>query len=215
MAEPVLAPVYVAGALGRRRRCRSPTPSPWTPAPTATPSSPGESIYYRVRLDFGQRAAFTVDAPAPGSRYSVTGVEAVYLETYAYAPDRAAIGAVRGMHSMLARGSQTAVMSQSTQTIAYRNRETGATLPEKDSTSFLQVRPQSVAGYYYFAVAVARDRLSGSLINTPVPVRVRGGGHRPAHRRPGLPGRHPGDRSAGQRRAGAARALCCSDVRCR
>jgi len=96
---------------------------------------PGETIYYRVRLDFGQRAAFTVDAPAPGSRYAVGGTEAVYLDTYAYAPDRAPIGAVTGMHTMLSRTRQSAVMGQSGSPRPTGTKSAKSALPDRSPSS--------------------------------------------------------------------------------
>ena len=172
VADPMLAPVTapVRAVVGGGSFSNALSLDAGTYSDTVVP---GETIYYRVRLDFGQRAAFTVDAPLDGSQYAVAGQEAVYLQSYAYAPDRAPIGAVTGMHTMLTRTHQSATLGESTQAIGYRNREADATMTDKKSTSFLQVRPQSMAGYYYFAVGVARDRFTGSLLNTPVPVRVR------------------------------------------
>jgi type IV secretory pathway ATPase VirB11/archaellum biosynthesis ATPase len=50
---------------------------------------PGEQLFYRVKLNFGQRVGFAVDAPTPGESFDPgSNTAAVYVALDMFTPDR-------------------------------------------------------------------------------------------------------------------------------
>lgn len=142
-------------------------------APTVTPGTytetllPGEQVFYRVRLDFGQQLVATVDAPSPGTPSTPTFLR---LRALLYGPDRTMFARSIGTpyHTgNLDRDTSTVLIGGYTPTVLYRNRET--LKPEGTITSAR--RAASIAGYYYVSLAAAP--LAGREQVAPVTVRVR------------------------------------------
>ena len=126
---------------------------------------PGEQIFYKVRVGHGQRAAFTVDAPAPGLPLpDFRGADAAMFEVTGWNPAREPFN--HSSSEPPARstfwGKAPAVANGFVPEVRYRNREGSA----------LAVAPASIAGYYYFSLGREVERADSSA-NVPLTVRLR------------------------------------------
>lgn len=113
---------------------------------------PGEQVFYRVRLDFGQQLVATVDAPVPGTAPSPAYL---HLRSAVYGPDRARFSRALGDphdQDALDQINTTALFGSYTPTVLYRNRDAKTTDGHIEATSR---RDASIAGYYYVSVSAA------------------------------------------------------------
>ncbi|WP_427383628.1 vWA domain-containing protein [Janibacter sp. G56] len=126
---------------------------------------PGEQLFYKIRLEHGQRAAFTLDAPAPGTATpEFHGTDAAMFDIVSWNPAREPFN-----HSSAEPSSREAfngdgpvVANAFVPEVRYRNRE----------GDDLDVAPASIAGYYYFSLG--RDvEAADSTANVPLTVRIR------------------------------------------
>ncbi|QIM21504.1 VWA domain-containing protein [Phycicoccus sp. HDW14] len=132
---------------------------------------PAEQIFYRVRLDWGQRAALTVDAPEPGEKLTLGSTSYTGFAVDVYAPDRAVLtrtsGEPRNAGSLGPAGTSLQ-LTEYTPEVRWANRTAFGNGPY----SFVQLRKASLAGYYYFAVG-RTDEPDGADSAAPVDVRLR------------------------------------------
>jgi Ca-activated chloride channel family protein len=132
---------------------------------------PAEQIFYRVRVDFGQRAAFTVDVPAPGQRLALGATSYTAFAVDAYGPSRYHFprpgGEPRNRGSLGPTG-QSLVLGEYIPQIRYRNREAEGAR----GYSYVTLREASVAGDHYFAISRSAEK-AGEDSAAPVMVRIR------------------------------------------
>ncbi len=132
---------------------------------------PAEQVFYRVRVDFGQRAALTVDAPEPGEKLELGSTSYTGFAVDVYGPDRATLTRTSGEPrnaGSLGPGTSTLELTEYTPEVRYANR----TAFGNGRYSFVTLREASMAGYYYFALG-RTDEASGEDSAAPVDVRVR------------------------------------------
>lgn len=129
-----------------------------------------EQVFYKVRLDWGQRAAFTVDVPAPGT--PITGADSftyIQFRVQSWNPAREELsrsgGSTPRSADSISRNNRATVLGEYTPTIAYPNRT--ALQPWKSGYAHLD--EASVAGYHYFAVS----RRNSGRVTQPLPLRIR------------------------------------------
>lgn len=126
----------------------------FTDAPEITPGTwtdtiePGQTRVYRVRVDYGQTARFTVNGPTGGFRYPSDGLDSLDIVGALYAPDRTM---VEDPSSGTYGGSYNSPSSVTTAEVRYRNRFQDYTWPSR------------MSGWYYYAVNVGTADLGKSL----------------------------------------------------
>ena len=114
----------------------------------------GEQVFYRVRLAFGQRAAFTVEVPRNGSGFRAVQTYNVSVDTYG--PDRSQVSSAGGDLSTTAtvyEGTDPETIGQFTAPVRYLNRDD----PDADLRRDLgpaQVEDTALAGYFTFGILV-------------------------------------------------------------
>ena len=131
---------------------------------------PGEQVFYRAHVEFGQRLVATVDAPAPGTPASAAPAF-VRLQTRIFTPDRALLLRPSGspeQSGSLDDSNPSVVIGGYSPTVMYRNRD--ADLADGDLDPAAR-RAASIAGYYY--VSLTATPLLNSDKATPVTVRLR------------------------------------------
>ncbi len=123
---------------------------------------PGELIFYKVRVDWGQRAVFSVDGPTPAFVFPDSRAP-LYLSGDVFSPDRQPVDTqdfwkAEGFYQ---KGSRARVDRQVNvvPTVAYRNRFAN------DVDDF------SLAGDYYVAIGIGASGLGKDLAGVPIPVR--------------------------------------------
>ncbi len=132
---------------------------------------PAEQVFYRVRLDFGQRAAFSVDAPAPGEKLELGSMSYTGFAIDAYAPDRAVLTRTSGdppLIGSLGPSTSALQLTEYTPEVRYANRTSFG----NGSYSYVTLRKASLAGFYYFALG-RTDESAGEDSAAPVNVRIR------------------------------------------
>ena len=169
---PLLAP-----ATGERSRVSG--GGSFSDALTVTPGTyvdtllPGEQIFYKVRVEFGQRAAFTVDAPAPGQDIDLGNFARIFVSTQAWTPDRFPLERPWGEPKNVGVMIQTIknlALGEYLLPVRYQNRDAKGSPPDWVGDSLNRT---SLAGYYYFAVARSRARESEPKESVPLDVRIR------------------------------------------
>lgn len=138
----------------------------------------GEQVFYRVRVGFGQRAAFTVEVPRNGSGFRAKQTYRVDLDTYG--PDRSELSS-----SSADLASSTTVyessepvdpetIGQFTAPVRYLNRDDGDSDLSRDLGP-TQVERTALAGYVTFSVRVSApggDVRPGGVAALPVRLSV-------------------------------------------
>ena len=130
---------------------------------------PGEQVFYKVRLDFGQRLAVTVDAPSPGQALDLGSFATVYLAVDTWSPDRFALSRNSGEPQptgLLMQRTLNLVLGQYTAPVRYRNRDAEPVEP-------LSTQRTSIAGDYYVAIGRSPARADEPKEAVPLDVRVR------------------------------------------
>lgn len=126
----------------------------FTDAPEVTPGTwtdtiePGQVRVYRVRVDYGQTARFTVNGPTGGFRYPSDGLDSLNIAGVLYAPDRTL---VEDPSAGTYGGGYTTPSSVTTARVRYLNR-----FEDHTWTSHM-------SGWYYYAVNVGTSDLGTSL----------------------------------------------------
>ncbi|XVX19356.1 VWA domain-containing protein [Actinomycetota bacterium] len=142
----------------------------------------GEQVFYKVRLAWGQRAVFTVDAPAPGARMEPAPGATVLVNSYT--PDRGDTTNGSGKFAQqpwFGRAFKP-VLGQYTAYIRHRNLLMSN---DEGGMSLVSVPHYSLPGDYHFAVAASPAdetqtgaiplRLRVAVEGTPVATRFAGG----------------------------------------
>ena len=133
---------------------------------------PGEQIFYRVRVDYGQRAAFTVDAPTPGQTISLGSTSYTSFAVDAYTPWRYPISRTSSEPanaSSIGPSGKPIVIGEYTPEVRYLNR---ATPPSNGKYSYVPLREVDLSGFYYFALGRGAEK-AGEDSAVPVTVRLR------------------------------------------
>ncbi|MGG5257924.1 VWA domain-containing protein [Phycicoccus avicenniae] len=168
--EPFIAPASGAGetVVGGGGFSDALTLTPGTYRDTILPA---EQIFYRVRLDWGQRAALTVDAPEPGEKLTLGSTSYTGFAVDVYAPDRAVLtrtsGEPRNAGSLGPAGTSLQ-LTEYTPEVRWANRRAFG----NGAYSFVQLRKASLAGYHYFAVGRTYEP-DGEDSAAPVDIRLR------------------------------------------
>ena len=167
---PVVAPASGAEqrVVGGGSFSDAATLAPGTYADTILP---GEQVFYRVRVEFGQQLAVTADVPAPGQNVPLGNVSYIYVDLDTWAPDRAAIVRSSGepkTNALLGPNTRSAVVGDYTAPVQYLNRAAKATSGGYSTTD---LRRTALAGYYY--VAVSRSRATEPDESLPFDIRLR------------------------------------------
>ncbi|NHC23487.1 VWA domain-containing protein [Nocardioides sp. IC4_145] len=128
---------------------------------------PGEQIFYRVAVQHGQAAAFTVDLPAPGE--AVPRSSYLHFDLQTYTPARAELTDTGSLPSL---GPSTASLQESRYVpeVRYRNRAAAPTSAR--GYSYVNLRKAAVAGDYYFVVSRAAAE-PGTPDAEPITLRLR------------------------------------------
>ncbi len=127
---------------------------------------PGEQLFYKIRLGFGQSAAMTVDVPAPGTAVpEFRGADQAMFDMNAYNAARAELLHAGSKPSSRAplNSAQPTVVDEVIPEVRYLNRESGS-----------GVAPASIPGFYYFSLAREVENVD-STANVPLSVRVQVG----------------------------------------
>lgn len=131
-----------------------------------------EQLFYRVRLEQGQRAAFTADVPAPGTSGQQPSSSSVLFGVEAYTPARVSLSRVLGKKTpdnqvQLRSGIDRGVAGEFTPEVRYRNREALG----GNGYSVGALRATSIPGYYYFAISRDSSLQEDELRGQPIPIR--------------------------------------------
>ncbi len=133
---------------------------------------PAEQTFYRVRLDYGQRAAFTVDAPTPGQTMTMGNTSYTSFAVAAYTPWRYPITRTSSEPAnadSVGPSGKPIVIGEYTPEVRYLNRSTGAS---NGRYSYVPLREVSLPGFYYFALGRGAEK-AGEDSAVPVTVRLR------------------------------------------
>jgi Ca-activated chloride channel family protein len=143
-------------------------------APTLEPGSytetvvPGEQLYYKVRLDFGQRAAFTTDVNYDGAGPRFDSVQGLLFTVDAWTPALYRLTRAGGTPDNRENINSTAPkvsLTEYTPEVRYRNKAAFG-----NGYHYPALRQVSIPGYYYFAIGSERD--DDPNLQTPVNVRI-------------------------------------------
>ena len=133
-----------------------------------------EQVFYRVRLDFGQRAAFTADVPAPGTDGRQPSTSSVLFQVDSWSPARDKLTRVLGRltpdnRKQLTYSTGSLVVGEYTGPVRYANRAAqpvnGPVYPASS------LRATTMAGYYYFSIARDSSLQAADLRGEPIPIR--------------------------------------------
>ena len=156
----------------------SPTPvvggGGFADAPELAPGSyeetilPGEQLYYRVRVDFGQQAAFTTTI---GPKDGLGSADYVGFKVDSWNPalDETTRVWTKGGEKnsgSLDRAKNSIVLGEFVPEVRYRNKESTGNF----QTAYDDLPKASLPGYYYFAVG--REHATGTTEEGPVTVRI-------------------------------------------
>ncbi|EAP97455.1 hypothetical protein JNB_18333 [Janibacter sp. HTCC2649] len=131
-----------------------------------------EQLYYRVKLDFGQRAAFTVEGPAKGATLPAGAVDRQYLVVGAWTPSRSSLTRVSGTPSnrgMFSSSTDKLELTEFTPEVRYLNRESFG----NGDYHWPDLAQVSMPGYYYFAISRNPPVRGSADGNVPLPIRIR------------------------------------------
>ena len=129
---------------------------------------PGEELFYRVRLEWGQSAAFTVDVPRPGQELNYGSFDATLFQVRAYNPARADwyySEAKRRNRDNITAGQQAMTLGETVPQIRYQNRDRTAGYDDR-------LLGSSIPGYYYFTVTRQSGK-EGTPTMQPIDLRIR------------------------------------------
>ena len=134
-------------------------PGSWTDSPTT-----GETIFYRVRLETGQRLRVTAKMPASAKSWQLDAADAVTPSLMLYAPSRVQLARKDGV----LQGSSTASLTLASPQVRVQNREIEQSRNRNGSAGINAAWSASVAGDYY--VALQLEPLQAYLSGRAMPV---------------------------------------------
>jgi Ca-activated chloride channel homolog len=134
-------------------------PGSWADSPTT-----GETIFYRVRLDTGQRLRVTAKMPASAKSWQLDAADAVTPSLMLYSPSRVQLARKDGV----LQGSSTASLTLASPQLRVQNREIEQSPNGNGSGGINAAWSASVAGDYY--VALQLEPLQAYLSGRAMPV---------------------------------------------
>ncbi len=128
---------------------------------------PGEQVYYRVKLDFGQSAAFTADIAKTGARPHFTTTDYNRFGVDVWTPALYEITSASNVDNMdsLSRTSPWLTLGEFVPEVRYRNKESIG-----NGYNYPALRQVSLPGSYYFAIGRAPTDEPG--LDVPITVRL-------------------------------------------
>ncbi|MDN4161253.1 vWA domain-containing protein [Nocardioides abyssi] len=111
---------------------------------------PGEQIFYRLPVDWGQVATVTLDVPAPGQALALSPTTYINVQADLFTPDRVRVGNYAAIPAISDYNRAT----QTTRTIPevrYRNREAEPT--NDPGWTYAELRASALAGDHYLALS--------------------------------------------------------------
>lgn len=133
-------------------------PGSWSDAPTV-----GETVFYRVRLEPGQRLRVSVKAPAPRGSFDLDAADVITPALLLFAPSRARLARQPGQ----IQGDGSASFRLASPEVRVRNREVG-TSPDTGDAGLDSASMASVAGDYF--VAFEAQPLQAPLTGRVLPI---------------------------------------------
>lgn len=137
------------------------------PGTYATEIVPGERVFFRVHVDWGQSAVFALDGTNitwPGGLSIEEKSEAIVIGTDIFSPDRGTLNSnIWNPIQFYEQGTSPHVLNMELPQVRYRNRW--------DSPTLDQHLGFAVAGDYYYSIYIGRDALGGKIEGVPVPVK--------------------------------------------
>ena len=137
------------------------TPGTWTDSPTT-----GETVFYRVHLETGQRLRVTVKMPVSRDSWHLDSADAVTPRLLLYAPSRVQLA----HQDATLQGSSTVTMTLASPQVLVRNREIGRSSSGSAAGTLDAASSASAAGDYY--VALLLEPLQAYLSGSVIPVRL-------------------------------------------
>jgi Ca-activated chloride channel family protein len=137
------------------------TQGTWTDSPTI-----GETVFYRVHLETGQRLRVTVEMPASRDSWHLDSADAVSPRLLLYAPSRVQLA----HQDASLQGSNAVTMTLASPEVRVRNRELGRSSSGSAAGTLDAASSASVAGDYY--VALQLEPLQEYLSGRVIPVRL-------------------------------------------
>ena len=122
----------------------------------------GETVFYRVRLETGQRLRVTAETPTPGSDWKLGAAEAITTRVNVYSPARVSLTE----QSAALQGNGAVRVTAASPTVRVRNRE----VPPPASWLEPNVTTAAVAGDYF--VSLQLDPLQANLSGRVMQVRL-------------------------------------------
>jgi Ca-activated chloride channel family protein len=133
----------------------------WTDSPTT-----GETVFYRVRLETGQRLRVTAKMPASTKSWRLAAADAVTPTLMLYSPSRVQLARKDGV----LQGNSTQSLTLASPEVRVRNREIGQSPSGTGSVGIDAAWSASVAGDYY--VGLQLEPLQSYLSGRVMPVRL-------------------------------------------
>lgn len=139
-----------------------------SPATYTDSMATGETVFYRVRLEPGQRLRATATTPAPKTSWHLAPAELVTSRVMLYSPSRTLLTSQEAN----LQGDGSVTVSAASPQVRVRNREA----PVSQSWGTPSVSTASQAGDYYIAVQVdpLQSYLTGRVMRTRVAIAVDG-----------------------------------------
>jgi Ca-activated chloride channel homolog len=137
------------------------TPGTWTDSPTT-----GETVFYRVHLETGQRLRVTVKMPVSRDSWHLDSADAVTPRLLLYAPSRVQLA----HRDATLQGSSTVTMTLASPQVLVRNAEIGRSSSGSAAGTLDAASSASAAGDYY--VALQLEPLQAYLSGSVIPVRL-------------------------------------------
>lgn len=139
-----------------------------SPATYTDSMATGETVFYRVRLEPGQRLRATATTPAPKTSWHLAAAELVTSRVMLYSPSRTLLTSQEAN----LQGAGSVTVSAASPQVRVRNRE----VPVSQSWGTPSVSTASQAGDYYIAVQVdpLQSYLTGRVMRTRVAIAVDG-----------------------------------------
>jgi Ca-activated chloride channel family protein len=134
-------------------------PGSWADSPTT-----GETIFYRVRLETGQRFRVTAKMPASAKSWQLEAADAVTPSLMLYSPSRVQLARKDGV----LQGSSTASLTLASPQVRVQNREIEQSTNSNVSAGINAAWSASEAGDYY--VALQLEPLQAYLSGRAMPV---------------------------------------------
>jgi Ca-activated chloride channel homolog len=134
-------------------------PGSWADSPTT-----GETIFYRVRLETGQRLRVTAKMPASAKSWQLDAADAVTPSLMLYSPPRVQLARKDGV----LQGSSTATLTLASPQVRVQNREIEQSPHRNGSAGINASWSASAAGDYY--VALQLEPLQAYLSGRVMPV---------------------------------------------